>query len=93
MKHQVSLYDTTLRDGNQALGVSLSLGDKLRIAEKLDGLGMHYIEGGWPNATNLVDTSFYKQVRSLNLKAKIAAFGSTRRPKCNAASDTFLWIL
>ncbi|NLD99454.1 MAG: citramalate synthase [Fibrobacter sp.] len=90
MKHQVSLYDTTLRDGNQALGVSLSLGDKLRIAEKLDGLGMHYIEGGWPNATNLVDTSFYKQVRSLNLKAKIAAFGSTRRPKCNAASDTFL---
>ncbi|HEX3019905.1 MAG TPA: citramalate synthase [Chitinispirillaceae bacterium] len=88
--HPVKLYDTTLRDGNQALGISLSLSDKLRIAEKLSELGIHYIEGGWPNVTNTIDTEFYKKVKSLNLKAKIAAFGSTRRPQIAASEDTFL---
>jgi len=90
---QVSLYDTTLRDGNQALGMSLSLSDKLRIAEKLDELGVHYIEGGWPNPTNTIDTEFYLKVKSLRLTAKIAAFGSTRRPCCDAKNDTFLDML
>ena len=89
-RHQITLYDTTLRDGNQALGISLSLSDKLRIAEKLDEMGMHYIEGGWPNPTNTVDTAFYKQIKKLNLKARIAAFGSTRRPKVKASEDQFL---
>ena len=59
--HPVKLYDTTLRDGNQAIGISLSLSDKLRIAEKLSDLGIHYIEGGWPNSTNTVDTEFYRK--------------------------------
>jgi 2-isopropylmalate synthase len=86
----VALYDTTLRDGNQALGVSLSLHDKLRITGKLDELGMDYIEGGWPNPTNTVDCEYYRQVRSLGLRAKIAAFGSTRRPGVKAAKDPFL---
>jgi len=88
--HPVKLYDTTLRDGNQAIGISLSLSDKLRIAEKLNDLGIHYIEGGWPNSTNTVDTEFYKKAAALNFKAKIAAFGSTRRPKCEASDDPFL---
>ncbi len=88
--HPVKLYDTTLRDGNQALGISLSLSDKLRIAEKLNDLGIHYIEGGWPNTTNTIDTDFYKKTASINLQAKIAAFGSTRRPGRNASDDPFL---
>lgn len=90
---QVAIYDTTLRDGNQALGMSLSLNDKLRIAEKLDELGMHYIEGGWPNPTNTIDTEFYTKIRKLKLKARIAAFGSTRRPGSVTSKDPFLEML
>jgi len=86
----VKIYDTTLRDGNQALGVSLSLHDKLRITEKLDDLGVHYIEGGWPNSTNTVDSSYYREVASLRLRARIAAFGSTCRPGVKACDDLFL---
>jgi 2-isopropylmalate synthase len=91
--HKVALYDTTLRDGNQALGISLSLNDKLTITEKLNDIGMHYIEGGWPNPTNAIDTEYYKKVRLMHLKAKIAAFGSTRRPGVEASQDTFLRML
>jgi len=90
---KVAVYDTTLRDGNQALGMSLSLNDKLRIAEKLDELGMHYIEGGWPNPTNTIDTEFYLKVKKLKLKAKVAAFGSTRRKESKTATDSFLEML
>jgi 2-isopropylmalate synthase len=90
---QVTIYDTTLRDGNQALGMSLSLSDKLRIAGKLDELGMHYIEGGWPNPTNIIDTEFYTKIKKLKLKAKIAAFGSTRRPGSLTSKDLFLEML
>jgi len=90
---KVAVYDTTLRDGNQALGMSLSLHDKLKIAEKLDELGMHYIEGGWPNPTNTIDTEFYIKVKELKLKAKIAAFGSTRKPGSKTATDPFLEML
>ena len=89
-RHKVDLYDTTLRDGNQALGISLSLNDKLRIAEKLDELGMNYIEGGWPNATNTIDTEFYIKIKTMKLKAKIAAFGSTRRPGNKVENDPFM---
>ena len=90
---KVSLYDTTLRDGNQGLGIHLSLSDKLRITEKLDELGIHYIEGGWPNHTDTVDVEYYRKVRRLKLKAKIAAFGSTRRPGVRAAEDPFVKML
>jgi 2-isopropylmalate synthase len=91
--HRVDLYDTTLRDGNQALGISLSLKDKLMIAEKLNELGMRYIEGGWPNPTNTVDTEFYAKVKKMKLKAKIAAFGSTKRPGNKADEDPFMQAL
>ena len=90
----VFIYDTTLRDGNQARGVSLSLDDKLLIARKLDDLGIHYIEGGWPNATNPTDVNFYPAVSKCKLRhAKVAAFGSTRRPKIKPKDDPGLQSL
>jgi 2-isopropylmalate synthase len=90
---KVTLYDTTLRDGNQGLGIHLSLSDKLRITERLDDLGIHYIEGGWPNHTNPIDLEYYRRVRKLKLKARVAVFGSTRRPGVRASSDPFLKML
>ncbi|UCC50207.1 MAG: citramalate synthase [Anaerolineaceae bacterium] len=76
---QLFLYDTTLRDGTQREGISLSLEDKLKIARKLDEFGIHYIEGGWPGS-NPKDVGFFRRAASLGLKqAKITAFGSTRR--------------
>ncbi len=79
MEKKVFIYDTTLRDGTQAEGVSVSVEDKLRITEKLDDFCIHYIEGGWPGS-NPKDDEYFKQVKKLPLKnAKIAAFGSTRR--------------
>lgn len=75
----ISLYDTTLRDGTQGEGVSFSLRDKLRIAEKLSAFGMHYIEGGWPGS-NPKDLGFFEEARKRDWgRARIAAFGSTRR--------------
>jgi len=91
MKHApkptVKIYDTTLRDGNQAIGISLSLTDKLRIAEKLHELGVHYIEGGWPTPGNTVDLDFFKRARTSPFAAKVAVFGSTRRKGVSCAQD------
>jgi 2-isopropylmalate synthase len=92
-QNKLTIYDTTLRDGNQALGISLSLSDKLRIAQRLSDLGFNYIEGGWPNPTNAVDTEFFKKVRRLNLAAKVAVFGSTKRPGRACGDDPFLQML
>ena len=92
-KKSVSIYDTTLRDGNQAVGINLSLSDKLRIAERLSNLGFHYIEGGWPNPSNETDNEFYKRVAHRKLKAKIAAFGSTRRPGNPCSKDVLIQSL
>lgn len=87
MGKQVLIYDTTLRDGTQAEGVSVSVEDKLRIAEKLADFGIHYIEGGWPGS-NPKDKQFFKEVKKLNLKnTKIAAFGSTRRAYLKVDED------
>ncbi|HUC97084.1 MAG TPA: citramalate synthase, partial [Candidatus Polarisedimenticolaceae bacterium] len=89
----VLIYDTTLRDGCQAEDISFTLEDKLRIAEKLEELGVDYIEGGYPGS-NTRDAGFFKQVRKLNLKnAKIASFGTTRKPSAKAAQDLSLKIL
>lgn len=89
----ISLYDTTLRDGNQAIGVGFSLTDKIKIARRLSDMGLHYIEGGWPNPTNTIDCDFYKEIRKEKLKATIAAFGSTKRPGTKANQDEFLKML
>lgn len=83
----VAIYDTTLRDGTQREGISLSLSDKLRVTELLDNLGVAYIEGGWPGS-NPKDVAYFEAVKTLNLKnARIAAFGSTRRKNSDPAND------
>ena len=75
----LEIYDTTLRDGAQAEDVSFSVDDKIRIAQKLDELGIHFIEGGWPGA-NPRDIEFFQMVKTIPLQyAKIVAFGSTRK--------------
>ena len=87
MSRQISVYDTTLRDGTQREGISLSCDDKLRIAQKLDDLGVAYIEGGWPGS-NPKDVEFFERVGELDLKnAKITAFGSTCRVGTTPAED------
>jgi 2-isopropylmalate synthase len=79
MKPEVEIYDTTLRDGSQGEGINFSVMDKLRIAERLDAFGVHYIEGGWPGS-NPKDIEFFAEARRRKLKhARLAAFGSTRR--------------
>src|SRR5688500_20321503 len=82
------VYDTTLRDGAQQEGLNLSVADKLAIARHLDGLGVGFIEGGWPGA-NPKDTEFFKRaVSELDLKhARRAAVGSARRAGVRAADD------
>jgi 2-isopropylmalate synthase len=88
------VYDTTLRDGAQQEGLNLSVADKLTIARQLDGLGVGYIEGGWPGA-NPKDTEFFhRAVDELDLRhAKLAAFGATRRPGVAAADDPMVAAL
>jgi 2-isopropylmalate synthase len=88
------VYDTTLRDGAQQEGLTLSVADKLSIARQLDGLGVGYIEGGWPGA-NPKDTEFFRRaVTELDLRhAKLAAFGATRRAGVKAADDPLIAAL
>jgi 2-isopropylmalate synthase len=88
---RIEIYDTTLRDGAQTEGVSFSVNDKVKIAEKLDTLGVHYIEGGWPGS-NPKDREFFKIFKEdKKLKnAQIAAFGSTRRAGIAPADDANL---
>ncbi|HEY3290253.1 MAG TPA: citramalate synthase, partial [Anaerolineae bacterium] len=87
------LYDTTLRDGTQGEGINLSVTDKLRIAQRLDEFGMHYIEGGWPGS-NPKDAEFFTKVRELKLRqARVAAFGSTRRAHSQVETDAQIKML
>src|SRR5277367_5130143 len=84
---RIEIYDTTLRDGTQGEGFNLSLQDKLQIAQKLDFLGVDFIEGGFP-LSNPKDAAFFREVPNLKLKtAKIAAFGMTRRRGMTAQED------
>ena len=87
MRRVIKIYDTTLRDGTQGEGVSFSMEDKVRVASKLDALGIHYIEGGWPGS-NPKDLRFFRRMQDVTLKhAKLAAFTMTRRAGGSAASD------
>lgn len=84
---QIAIYDTTLRDGTQREGISLSLADKLKITRLLDNFGVAYIEGGWPGS-NPKDAAYFEAVKALDLQhAKIAAFGSTCRKNSDPATD------
>ena len=87
------LYDTTLRDGTQREGMSLSVEDKVKIACALDRLGVSYIEGGWPGS-NPKDAEFFRRIRQVSLaQATVAAFGSTRRPGIRCEDDGSLVAL
>ena len=93
MKRAIKIYDTTLRDGTQGEGISFSVTDKLRIAERLDQFGIDYIEGGFPGS-NPRDITFFNEARHLRLKhARLAAFGSTRRAGAKASEDPQLRTL
>src|SRR5277367_4289933 len=84
---RISTFDTTLRDGTQGEAVSFSVEDKLLIAQKLDELGIDYIEGGWPGS-NPKDKEFFSRARSLHLKhAKLTAFGATRSARNKVEQD------
>ncbi len=88
MTKDVLIYDTTLRDGCQAEQVAFSVADKLRVAQRLDQLGVDFIEGGWPHETNPRDLRFFQQAQDQEWKhAQIAAFGSTRRAQVAAEED------
>lgn len=90
---KIRFYDTTLRDGCQSEDVNLTLADKLSIAEKLDELGIDYIEGGWPGSNDR-DAAFFEAVRKLRLRhSRIAAFGSTRRAGIMAEQDRNLDLI
>lgn len=85
---KIEIYDTTLRDGSQAEEVSFSVEDKLRITERLDEFGIHYIEGGWPGS-NPKDAEYFKRVGKLSLSnSQVVAFGSTHRPKHRVEDDS-----
>jgi len=87
MSREIKIYDTTLRDGSQGEGVAFSMEDKVRIAQRLDALGVHYIEGGWPGS-NPKDLRFFKRVQDAVFKsARITAFGATRRPGARPQDD------
>jgi 2-isopropylmalate synthase len=87
MGNTVKIYDTTLRDGTQGEGISFSVADKVRIAQRLDAFGVDYIEGGFPGS-NPRDIAFFAEARNLRLRhARLAAFGATRRAGVKAAED------
>lgn len=87
---KLEIYDTTLRDGAQSEGINYSVSDKLKIIKKLDNLGVHYIEVGWPGANN-VDDEVFSAIKNLKLKNSIiTAFGSTRKADTKAEDDVVL---
>jgi 2-isopropylmalate synthase len=87
MRKSIKLYDSTLREGAQAAGISFSVDDKLKIARKLDALGIRYIEGGWPG-TSPRESEFFDKVKDLRLKhSKIVAFCATRKPRISCQED------
>lgn len=91
--NQVYIYDTTLRDGAQGEGVAFSLEDKLKVAQRLDEVGIHFIEGGWPGS-NAKDVEFFRRIRELPLRqAKVAAFGATRRAGTTCETDPQIAML
>ncbi len=93
MESHVEIYDTTLRDGSQGEGINFSVADKLRIAERLDAFGVHFIEGGWPGS-NPKDIEFFAQAKRKKFKhAKLAAFGSTRRKRVPVENDEQVRLL
>jgi 2-isopropylmalate synthase len=87
MTKNILLYDTTLRDGTQGEHINLSAEDKIKIAQRLDDMGFHYIEGGWPGS-NPKDARFFNMIKKYPFKtSRLTAFGSTRRPQIRPEKD------
>ena len=87
-KERIFLYDTSLRDGQQAAGIQFSTADKIEIANALDEIGIDYIEGGWPGA-NPTDSDFFNSVPKLT-NSRLAAFGMTKQSGKSAENDSTL---
>ncbi len=83
---RIQVYDTTLRDGAQQVGISLSLKDKIQLLQGLDAFGVDYVEGGWPGS-NPKDLEFFQQATALPLRSRLAAFGATRRAGVSVEAD------
>jgi 2-isopropylmalate synthase len=93
MAPAIEIYDTTLRDGTQGHGITFSVADKLRIAERLDAFGVAYVEGGWPGS-NPRDVEFFEEAKRRTFHhARLAAFGSTRRKDTRAEDDEQVRLL
>jgi 2-isopropylmalate synthase len=93
MKPEVEIYDTTLRDGSQGEGINFSVADKIRLAERIDAFGIHYIEGGWPGS-NPKDIEFFNLAKRKKFRnARLAAFGSTRRKNVAVEMDEQVRLL
>src|SRR3954467_12624505 len=93
MTPQVDIYDTTLRDGTQGHGISFSVADKLRIAERLDAFGVQFVEGGWPGS-NPRDIEFFAEAKHRTFtRARLAAFVAPRRKGVDAAADEQVQLL
>src|SRR5687767_6199417 len=93
-RKSLEIYDTTLRDGSQQEGISLTVGDKLQIARLLDELGVGYIEGGWPGALPKDDEFFARAMKEIDFRnATLVSFGSTRRPTSRTKDDPQLEAL
>src|SRR3989475_12804409 len=93
MRRLIKIYDTTLRDGTQGEGVSFSMEDKVRLTTRLDALGIHCMEGGWPGS-NPKDLRFFRRLQDVTFKhAKLAAFSMTRRAGGSADSDANMLAL
>ena len=89
----IRLYDTTLRDGTQGENISFSADEKVKIAQRLDEIGIHYIEGGWPGS-NPKDIQFFDMAKRAEFKqARLAAFGATRKPEISPEDDANLKAL
>ena len=91
--HRPKFYDTTLRDGNQAIGVNFSVDDKMKIARKLGEFGLDCIEGGWPNIASPAEIEFFKRIKKEKISSEIAAFGITRKTNLKPEEDRNLRLL
>jgi 2-isopropylmalate synthase len=87
LSNNIEFYDTTLRDGNQAVGINFSVEDKLKIARRLSDFGIDLIEGGWPSEANSSEIEFFRNLKDEKLNVPISAIGATRKPNSRTEKD------
>ena len=87
LSNNIEFYDTTLRDGNQAVGINFSVEDKLKIARRLSDFGIDLVEGGWPSEANSSEIEFFRNLKNEKLDVPISAIGATRKPNSRTEKD------